>query len=203
MASVQIDEGELRRLLEEREALRAQVTAMQSASTAAVERSLSRAVRAFHVKFGHPVEHTPRVPDDAQVRFRAALITEEFIELLEAMFDVDSAHGMRDALERVQRAINGEYPFERAAVRFDLEAAYDAEIDLAWVIEGTHVVQGTRAEPGIAEVARANMEKDPAYVEAKDEHHRRPDPTKKPTKPAGWTPPNMRALLIDQGWGGA
>lgn len=188
-------------------ALRDQVTSLQEAATNKTNASLYRVVRAFHVKFGHPVAHSPIVPDDEQMRFRAKLIGEEFLELLDGVFNWRGSM-MRERLHSALRDALREAPVE-----VNLEELYDAMIDLAWVIEGTHAVCGTMAEPGIAEVARANTAKDPVYVAHKDaylgggeptERDARlfgtPDPKAKPKKPAGWTPPDIRGVLVKLGW---
>ncbi len=187
---MQIDPSELADILNERSHLRKQVTELQAELGAKTEKSLYRTVGRFHQKFGHPVEHTPHVPEDAQVRFRLKLIAEEFIELLEAC---DIAQGITELRELVVKMIEG-------PVDVDLPEFVDAMGDLDWVVEGTRLVFGVLGEPVLREIERANMEKDPVYVATKDEHHRTPDPKAKPTKPAGWTPPNIAAVLERLGW---
>ncbi len=214
MASVSIDEGDLKRLLADRDEARAHVTALQAEATKARDRQLSIRVREFHAKFGHPVRTTPAVPRDEEVRFRLSLIAEEFIELLEACVDTSSPERSKweqlgqAASVAIREVING------APLAVDLPEAYDALLDIAYVVEGTHAVFGTTAEPGFAEVQRANMSKDPVYVRVKDCSHagrsigagggdedaEEPDPKAKPRKPADWTPPDVRAVLVKQGW---
>lgn len=133
-------------------------------------------VAEFHLKFGHPVATTPHVPDAAAVRFRLALIAEEFVELLEA------AHGgrlsiVRYALENTCRTL---------PLNVDLPAFVDALGDLDYVIEGTRLVFGVDGDPIAAEIHRANMNKVA-------------NGTHKPTKPIDWSPPDIEGELIKQG----
>lgn len=199
-ATIAVSLDGLRHLLAENERMTRQVTELFEAASETRNNSLYRRVRAFHIKFGHPVRHTPTVPTDDEVRFRMSLILEEFRELFEACLDGSKLMTLKQSWECIRDAINGAYPYQRAEVRVLFEDFYDALLDLAYVIEGTHSVAGTMAEPGIAEVQRANMDKDPVYVAEKDATHARPDPRAKPRKPEGWTPPNIRAVLIAQGW---
>lgn len=183
----------LRHLLAENERLTKQVTELQAAATKQKDGSLYRMVRRFHEKFGHPVRHTPTEPTEEELRFRLSLVTEEYFELLSAALNIpeSATHVIVDEMKATLR---------RASIRFDFEAFYDALLDLAYVIEGTHAVCGTKAEPGLSEVQRANMSKDPVYVAEKDATHARPDPKAKPRKPEGWVPPDIRAVLVAQGW---
>lgn len=205
-ATVTVGTEGFKSLLTERWQLRKRVQALLEEATAKHDSSLYRVVRRFHQKFGHPVEHTPQVPSDDQVRFRLKLIAEEFLELLDAA--LRPAHPRWLELVAMLKEL-----IETAPVQVNLSEFYDAQIDLAWVIEGTHAVMGTRAEPGIAEVARANMAKDPVYVAHKDAYlggneptdrdarlFGTPDPKAKPKKPEGWTPPDVKGVLRAQGW---
>jgi predicted HAD superfamily Cof-like phosphohydrolase len=177
-STVRIDERDLRRLLAERDQLREQNTQLQTRMSAMVEETLYRRVRAFHAKFGHPVRHTPQVPEENEVRFRLKLITEEFRELLQAAF----GNGALAATAHLQEVVR-KLPTEVLLPEF-----YDALLDLAYVIEGTHAVFGTRAEPGLAEVQRANMAKHPNGADGK------------PVKPADWEAPQIERVLAEQGW---
>jgi predicted HAD superfamily Cof-like phosphohydrolase len=182
--------------------LQAQVTELQNGQSAMVEKSLYRTVGRFHQKFGHPVEHTPHVPEDAQVRFRLKLIKEEFFELMNAALAANSDTGtggdIVEASKLLDRALNGSTM--GAAVRVNLPELVDAMGDLDWVVEGTRLVFGVLGEPVLREIERANMAKDVVYVIAKDEHHRTPNPKAKPIKPYDWIPPDIGAVLERQGW---
>lgn len=166
--------------------------------------NLHRDVREFHEKFGHPVRTTPRVPTEEEMRFRLKLIAEEFVELLLAagyepntlrcpktgneIFVGDLNEALRHAIE------------QGPSLEMDLPAFVDAQGDLDYVNEGTRAVIGYNGAPIHNAIHYANMQKDPVYVAAKDDHHRTPDPKAKPTKPEGWSPPDIEQELIEQGW---
>lgn len=148
-------------------------------------------VRAFHRRFGHEVRETPAVPDEATMRFRLKLIAEEFLEALDAC-------GIREGnIEAILRETIANAPID-----VDLPALVDALGDLDYVVEGTRAVCGVDGSPVHNAIHHANMAKDPVYVASKDEHHRAPDPKAKPTKPAGWSPPDVAGELRRQGWRG-
>lgn len=151
--TVRVASADLAALLRERDALRAQVTALQEDATRRLEESLPRRVRAFHAKFGHPNRTTPTIPSDEEVRFRMRLILEEAVEFLDACLDHEKNEGSSGARWRAFIA--------SAVIKLDLPAAYDALIDLAYVIEGTHASFGTEAKPGLDEVQRAKWRRTP------------------------------------------
>lgn len=157
-------------------------------------------VRAFHIRFGHPVRTRPSIPTVDEMRFRLKLIAEEFLELIDAATDANhpSVPHLRDTLGKMLR-----HYIDEAGIKVDLPELVDAMGDLDYVVEGTRAVCGVRGAPVHARIHFANMQKDPVYVAAKDNHHRLlvPDPAAKPTKPEGWTPPDIREELIEQGWG--
>lgn len=175
-SSIRLSVADLLHVCDENERLTKQVAELQRSMTAMVEKSLPRRVRAFHEKFGHPVRHTPTVPSEEEVRFRIRLITEEYLEFLTACVDVELIGAKKF------RSIIGDVP-----IKVNLVDAYDALLDLAYVIEGTHATFGTLAEPGMVEVQRSNMEKDPN------------GPDGKPVKGPGWKPPQIEKVLRDQG----
>lgn len=186
----------------ELEAAQRHVTDLQADATARQEASVYRTVRYFHAKFGHPVEHTPRVPEDDMVRFRMKLIAEEFRELFEATFDTPTGHLAQElvgAWGKIEGAINGQYPYERAAVKVNFPEFVDALVDLGYVCEGTTAVCGVMLAPCHALVHGANMAKNAVQVAEKDEHHKLGTRIK-PMKPEGWKPPDIRGELIRQGW---
>jgi len=148
-------------------------------------------VLAFHQKFNQPIASIPKVPDEAMVRFRLKLIAEEFFELLEAAgYHIHAAE--RGSVEVGDLCRN---KFQRDV---DLPSFVDALADLDYVVEGTRLVFGVHGGPIADEVQRANLSKDAVYVEAKAEHHK--NATTKPTKPPGWTPPDIAGILRSQGW---
>jgi len=168
---------------------------------------LHQDVRAFHERFGHPVRNRPTIPTAEEMRFRLKLITEEFLELLDAATDVTTTVNLE--LEYLGENLRGFV--DRARIKVDLPELVDAMGDLDYVVEGTRVVCGVDGAPVHAEIQHANMAKDPVYVKAKDGYHtgnaeeqsERPNPATKPTKPPGWKPPDIHAELRRQGWTGA
>jgi predicted HAD superfamily Cof-like phosphohydrolase len=180
-----------------------QITELQSRMSEMVNNSLSRRVRAFHLKFGHPVAWTPAVPDEKQVKFRLKLITEEFFELLAACeiwphTQVEEPEGGTREIRAHEMVLNAiEYDFIDPKV-INLPEFADALADLDYVIEGTRAVFGVNGGPIMDEVQRANMAKEAADVAAADAAKR--GERIKPMKPAGWTPPDVAGELAKQGW---
>jgi len=205
----------LQGLLNERTRLTEQVKRLrEDASKLVIQHrgeSIEHCVREFHVRFGHPVEDTPHVIDDEQVRFRMRLVTEEYLEFMNACLD-QSRMG-DNSLEESARGPNDDYPWseiirdaryslkiliDEAPIKVDLVEMADATVDLDYVIEGTRLVFGIRRGPLLREVQRANMEKAPVLDESG-----KPTPHTKPTKPAHWRSPNILGCLEAQGYKGA
>lgn len=178
----------------EREALEHQVTELQTRMTKMVESQLSRRVRAFRLKYGHPVNWTPTVPATEAVRFQLKLIAEEFFELLAACeiwprIELGESGHEVSAAELVENAIDADF-----AGHVDLSAFVDAIADLSYVNEGAAALVGVNMDPIYDEVQRANMAKEPVLVEGKLA------PYSKPTKPSDWKPPDVEGELRKQGW---
>jgi predicted HAD superfamily Cof-like phosphohydrolase len=186
----------------ERDKAMGHVTALQADATAKQEASLYRVVRRFHQKFNHPVEHTPKVPDADQLRFRLKLIAEEFFELLAACEIWPVAGATMDngvPLSDIVRCSIDEDFIDPKVVNFP--EFVDAMGDLDWVVEGTRAVCGVLGAPVTALIATANLAKEPAAVAAKDAHHQSTEAGAiKPMKPAGWKPPDIATELKRQGW---
>ena len=129
-----------------------------------------------------------------------ALLAEEFLELMNATFtDPANADGNgwgEDLCEKLFDVINN------AGVAIYLPEFVDAIADMNYVNEGTLLAFGVDGESVMAEVQRANMDKDPAYVEAKNAHHEDATSTIKPVKPEGWKAPDIAGVLRKQGWTG-
>ncbi len=87
-------------------------------------------VKAFHEKYGCPVENTPGDISDKDCLRRARLIVSEAAEFLEA------------------------------ADKSDFVGMVDALADILYVTYGTAVEMGVDLEPVFAEVQRSNMTKD-------------------------------------------
>ncbi len=137
--------------------------------------SLTNQVTAFHNKFGHPVNTVPHVPNSDVTRFRVKLIEEEFIEFLVAVYGEDP--NLMKAVDLLRSETKICKP-----VCADLAEVADALADLLYVTEGTNLIFGFPSEEIMAEVQRSNMAK-----EANGQG--------KPTKPPGWTEPNIQAIL--------
>ena len=86
-------------------------------------------VAEFHRAFGHPIGHSPRIPNPSRVELRRKLLTEEFNEYLDA-----SRFG-------------------------DLVETIDALADIVYIAYGTALEYGVDLDRVLAEVHRANMSK--------------------------------------------
>lgn len=190
--TVAVGLDDLRDLLSERAHLRKQVTELQAAATKTQESARGRRVRAFHLKFGHPVASSPCIPPEDRIRFRVKLVTEEYKEFLLAIFssEEDESWGVFETVhEAIEDAVEDLEEIRKlAAINVDFVEAMDALEDLDYVVEGTRVEFGVDSEPLAAEVQRANMDKDPN------------GPDGKPVKPPTWTPPDILGCLRAQGW---
>lgn len=158
---------------------------------------LHHQVTAFHKKFGQPIAARPHVPSEAMVRFRLKLHLEEFFELLAAAgVGADKWDGMEDAHHTILDVI------EQFPIKVNLPELVDALGDMDYISEGTRLVFGVDGAPVADEIQRANMSKEAVVVRV-DVGLESPDDvrtTTKPTKPAGWTPPDNERVLIEQGW---
>lgn len=139
------------------------------------------AVREFHLKYGHPAPAELTVPDEAMIRFRLRLVAEGFLELVDAMFAAYALPEWESVKRDLQRVI------ETAPVEVDMVEWADATHDLDYVVTGTRIVFGYDGAPGAAEVHRSNLSKVPNGLG-------------KPTKPPGWTPPDIEGVLKAQGF---
>lgn len=144
-------------------------------------------VTAFHRAFDLAIGDRPGVPEDREVRLRANLISEEFLETIESLFC--KSRLARAALWLVRKLLG--LVARRARVRVDFPAFADGLADLMYVAEGGFVAFGIDSRPVHAEVQRSNM--------AKVGGSRRADG--KWLKPSGWTPPDIEGVLRAQGWG--
>lgn len=92
-----------------------------------------------------------------------------------------------------QTLLRQEYrELNNAIANADLEQIYDGILDMHYVLIGTGLVYGLPVHQGFVAVHNTNMKKELAVGQ---------DPTcTKPIKPPGWKPPNLRAILIANGW---
>lgn len=120
---------------------------------------------------------SPCLPDPAVRELRVRLIAEELMELA-------AAYGVSLKVE-----LGGTYPCDED--EYDrIVAAYDAVLDLMYVVAGTAVAQGTQMAPGWVEVQRSNMAKFGPGGSIREDG--------KILKPPGWTPPDLRPIVMAQ-----
>lgn len=128
-------------------------------------------VQRFHVRFGvGPHLPTPHLPSHSIYKFRLKFLQEELKEL------------------------------EDAYAENDLPKYFDALLDLVYVALGTADLSSLPWQQGWDEVQRANMSKIRAgsveeSLQATGRGHRLDV-----IKPPGWTPPDLRTVLIEAGW---
>jgi predicted HAD superfamily Cof-like phosphohydrolase len=140
-------------------------------------------VREFHLAMDVPADaERPKLIPDNRVRLRAALIAEEFFEVMGALIGPDT-HLLHAA------KIVGECIKDRN-ITVSMPDLADGLADLDYVVEGTRLEFGIDGEPIAAEVHRANMTKVGGPIA----------PNGKRLKPEGWTPPDIEGILKKQGW---
>jgi predicted HAD superfamily Cof-like phosphohydrolase len=177
---------EIARLRSREDELLESNTALVERSRAAEANDREAMVRKFHVIAKQAAPLVPTIPEADVVRFRLRLIAEEFIELLHAALGQWKSEPWR--LDKVSDEIR--FVLEACPVVVDLPEFVDATIDLDYVVEGTRIAFGVRSGPVWAEVQRANMDKlgGPMREDGKL------------LKPEGWRAPDIRGLLVAQGW---
>lgn len=141
----------------------------------------------FHAAMDQEVLSTPAVPRPEVVYLRARLVTEEFAEFVAALSGADDA-GKERLITFLQEFVKA-YFFGRSVVP-DIVDLADSIADLKYVLEGTNLAFGIDGAPIWDAVHEANMKKAGGPV----------SPEGKRLKPPGWTPPDIRGLLLKQGW---
>lgn len=141
---------------------------------------LQRDVAQFHLKFGLPIGYNPGSNFDSveQRQLRASLVLEEALELVAAM-GLDPRQAVESYLNSRQKECKASLP-----------EAMDAVADLVYVALGTAVTFGVIMWPIWNEVQKTNMAKVGGASRADG----------KLLKPPGWQPPDIRAILLAQGW---
>jgi predicted HAD superfamily Cof-like phosphohydrolase len=124
----------------------------------------------FHARFGVPVETVPKVPDEARIKLRERLITEEYNELREALSF---------------REMGG----DKWLSECDLPETADAIADLIYVLIGTAHEMGIPLQDVWDRVQESNMTKCLPEV-----------PGGKIAKPPGWVAPDIEGVLKAHGW---
>jgi predicted HAD superfamily Cof-like phosphohydrolase len=147
--------------------------------------SVREQVIEFHKAMNAPGqgEVRPHIPPEDRIRLRAALIAEEFFEVLESIFGCPGY--IEAAKTLVKTTIRSE-----TAYRLDVSELADGLADLDYVVEGTRLELGIDGGPIAAEVHRSNMAKVGGPIRQDG----------KRLKPSGWTPPDIRGELVKQGW---
>jgi len=140
-------------------------------------------VREFHEALAVPAPAIPAVPDAERIRLRMRLVTEECIEMLEAVYGTSSLAvcDMRGFMRTL---------IETMPPRVDLVSLADALADLDYVVEGTRQEFGIDGGPIADEVHASNMTKVGAPKDASG----------KVTKGPGYRPPSIGECLVQQGW---
>lgn len=113
-------------------------------------------VKAFHEAFGHPVNHSPTVPDINVRLLRAKLIAEELTELCEASginLRIDRKTSPDGKVEHIVDVWPARHD------HCDLVEVADALGDLRYVVDGANLVYGIPGEEVLDEVHRSNMSK--------------------------------------------
>jgi predicted HAD superfamily Cof-like phosphohydrolase len=151
------------------------------------EYGLAYDVRAFHAKFGHAIRRAPEVPTDDEARHRARLVTEEYFEFMAAIYGETA--NLDHATEVLTTVVQND------PVHVNLPELVDAIEDLKYVLEGTNATCGVDGVPVHRAIQAANMAKSPVL-----DAEGKPDPLSKPTKPVGWSKPDVRAILAAQGF---
>lgn len=160
-------------------------------------RDIQADVRQFMAAFDQEMPDSPQWPDQKTMDLRVRLKAEEFCEFLR-----DSGYNVHLAITRFAHACyaGGGVAETEVDVFVDddgepsipsLPKSADALIDEIYVNVGTLLAMGIDFWPLWEAVQRANMAKVGG-----------PIVNGKVSKPAGWSPPDIDALLKDQGWEG-
>jgi predicted HAD superfamily Cof-like phosphohydrolase len=180
-----------------------------------MRKTLHEQVRDFHVAMDLPVAYTPSVPSDEQVRLRASLIAEEFVEALAAMIALEPDGEFNAGLTTCEasgvvrskdpqdgrmrwRSIRTELAdwlallIKTCPVKVNMVELADGLADLDYVVEAARLVFGIHGQEIADEVQRANMAKVGGPIREDG----------KRLKPEGWKPPDIAGVLKEQGWRG-
>lgn len=143
----------------------------------------------FHQKFG--LDNTtfyragPRVVDPELMGFRIRFLLEELTEFMEAV-----------GAEFYDKE-DGDVGVKFNNIEIDHGLAFDALLDLAYVVFGTAHLLGYPWEEGWTLVQTANMMKIRAQEDGSDSKR---GSSFDVVKPEGWRPPDVEGLLKSYGW---
>lgn len=162
-----------------------QCTALQNANTAMVNdrraNDLTLQVTEFHNAFGYPVRHKLTTPTKEEAALRLRLVTEEYIELIEA-------HGAPIALcNALKRHVESWINWQLGGPGFDIDLVEvaDALGDIDFVNQGTRLTYGIPRQPVANEISRSNLAKKGGGVDERG----------KLRKPQDWVGPDIRSIL--------
>lgn len=149
----------------------------------------------FHHRFG--LDHVngqgagPREFDPELMEFRVNFMLEELGEFIEA---IGGKVVISDIVVAGSRSLRVEVP---EGAKIDHPQAFDALLDLAYVVFGTAHLMGYPWEAGWAAVQHANMQKVRARPDGSDSVRKSSFDV---VKPEGWKPPDIGLLLERYGW---
>jgi predicted HAD superfamily Cof-like phosphohydrolase/DNA-binding transcriptional regulator YiaG len=147
-----------------------------------------RQVREFHAAVvGEPLPEHPCVPSEAILRRQARLITEEYLEAMEAIYTGGNLVAEGVNLYTVQETLNA--IVDQAPLSVKLPELIDATVDLDYVVEGLRAWCGIDSQGVWAVVQAANMAKAGGPKRKSDN---------KQLKPPGWKPPDIAAEIERQ-----
>ena len=137
-------------------------------------------IEEFHKKYGLEYSGKARVLPAHLAKFREKFIREEYNEYLKAV------HAAKEELRGKTLSFDDE-------VAFNLEHAFDALVDLCYIVMGTAYLHGFDFREGWRRVHEANMRKVRATCSKDSKRKSRMDVV----KPADWTPPRLHNLVAD------
>jgi predicted HAD superfamily Cof-like phosphohydrolase len=119
-----------------------------------------------------------------QIAFQIGMQLEEMAEKLEAIFQVNQTMGDL----RMMSGLFKDGTFDRLVKDADRKELLDADVDIAWVTNGSMLAQGADILGAIGEVTRANLDKFPGGVVTKDANG-------KIMKPENWRGPDLSPFV--------
>lgn len=149
----------------------------------------------FHAKFGLPNNpQRPQHPTRELLEFRLNFLLEELTEIvLGAGAQFDPEYGPPE----LGGSIMGMKVKLPDTDHWDHAQVFDGLIDLNYVSHGMAHILGYPWEEGWDAVQKANMQKERATRADQSER----GGTWDVIKPPGWTPPDIKQILRDHGWG--
>lgn len=141
-------------------------------------------VQKFRAANGSVTPIVPTAPPEDRVRLCAKLLMEEAFETVSALYGAPEVFHVQ--------WMNVQELLEKMPVDVDLIKTVDGLTDVDYVNEYIRQEIGVDGLPFLEEVQRANMAKFGPGSWVREDGKR--------MKPPGWEPPDIRTLLIKQGW---